>query len=259
MYISSFYLTIKWINHALKQVLGMRSRCWDAIDSLLIGQLTNRKDVIDNEGGGQVWEWETCFLIDGAASEETKIRHDVTFPLLTLSTAEKIVYNFLQDLSKRKHCLYRRPADCSYEKPMRYRELWVWCMMVPNKCVILGQELDRTTLENREFGHNARSATSRFNLRSVNVVLWNWYRTARCSETSKNDGVSISFIRKCLKLNICAHWLKENTAENAPTPNSKFYTYPSGCGLGCRTKPTANKARLDAFSVEIIDPLWPRH
>jgi hypothetical protein len=30
------------------------------------------------------------------------------------STAEKIVYIFLQDLYKRKHCLSRRPADFSY-------------------------------------------------------------------------------------------------------------------------------------------------
>jgi hypothetical protein len=33
---------------------------------------------------------------------------------------DKIVYIFLQDLSKRKH-LFQRPAQFSYEKPMRWR------------------------------------------------------------------------------------------------------------------------------------------
>jgi hypothetical protein len=37
-------------------------------------------------------------------------------------------YIFLQDLSKRKHCLYQRLTNFSYEKPMRYRELCAWCM-----------------------------------------------------------------------------------------------------------------------------------
>jgi hypothetical protein len=74
---------------------------------------------------------------------------------------------FLQDSSKRNHCLYRRPADFSYEKPTRDRELCIWCMMVEvliksyqNKWVILGQELTETTSENREISHNANSATS---------------------------------------------------------------------------------------------------
>jgi hypothetical protein len=58
-------------------------------------------------------------IIDGAAGGETKRRHDVTFPLLTC-TAEKIVYIFLEDFPKTKHCLYRRRADFSYENPMRY-------------------------------------------------------------------------------------------------------------------------------------------
>jgi hypothetical protein len=52
---------------------------------------------------------------------------------------------FLQDLSKIKHCLYRRPADFSYEKPMWYRELRVWCMMYKFDN-ILGQELTENNI-----------------------------------------------------------------------------------------------------------------
>jgi hypothetical protein len=48
-------------------------------------------------------------IIDGAAGGETKRRHDVTFPLCTF---------FYRMFPERKHCLYRRPADFSYEKPM---------------------------------------------------------------------------------------------------------------------------------------------
>jgi hypothetical protein len=33
--------------------------------------------------GHAVTQWGTCFMIEGVASEVTKIRHDVTFPLLT--------------------------------------------------------------------------------------------------------------------------------------------------------------------------------
>jgi hypothetical protein len=65
------------------------------------------------------------------------------------STVEKIVYIFLEDLSKRIHC----PADFSYEKlAMRYRDLCVWCMMevliksYQTKWVILGQELTEDNL-----------------------------------------------------------------------------------------------------------------
>jgi hypothetical protein len=36
-----------------------------------------------------------------------------------------------------------------------------------NKWVILGQELTENDLKNREFGHNARSATSRFGLAAI--------------------------------------------------------------------------------------------
>jgi hypothetical protein len=83
------------------------------------------------------YEWGTCneehamrnLIIDGAAGGETKIRHDVTFPLLTLHRG-KDVYIFLQDFPKRKHCLCRCPAGFSYEKPMTYWELCFWCMMV---------------------------------------------------------------------------------------------------------------------------------
>jgi hypothetical protein len=54
---------------------------------------------------GKVSQWVTCFTIDGAASVVTKIRHAPLF-LCWCSTAEMIVYIFLQDLSKVKHCLW---------------------------------------------------------------------------------------------------------------------------------------------------------
>jgi hypothetical protein len=41
---------------------------------------------------------ETCVTIDGAASGETKRRHDITFPLLTLHRQKDRV----QDFSKKK-------------------------------------------------------------------------------------------------------------------------------------------------------------
>jgi hypothetical protein len=57
-------------------------------------------------------------IIDGAAGGETKRRHDVTFPLLTLHRGRDRVH-FSTGFSK-KHCLYRCPADFSYKKPMTY-------------------------------------------------------------------------------------------------------------------------------------------
>jgi hypothetical protein len=121
-----------------------------------------------------------CFIIDGAASGVTKIRDDVTFPLLTLHRGK-------YHLSKRKLCLYRRPADFSYEKPMRYRTL---CLMhddisiksYQTKWVILGQELIENNLETREFGHNARSLVAGSPLNSRNWVSF--------SQTSFYTGVT---------------------------------------------------------------------
>jgi hypothetical protein len=58
-------------------------------------------------------------IIDGAASGETKIRHNVTFPLLTLHRGK--VYICLQDFSKKKTLSI--PVSClffSYEKPKTY-------------------------------------------------------------------------------------------------------------------------------------------
>jgi hypothetical protein len=107
------------------------------------------------------------------------------------STAEMIVYIFLHDFPKRKHCLCRCPADFSYEKLMRYRELCVWCMMVyvliksyQNKWVVLGQELTENNLRKwRMRAHNVRSVTSRFSFAgsSFDSILpsTTWYNCKR--------------------------------------------------------------------------------
>jgi hypothetical protein len=79
-------------------------------------------------------------------------RRDVTFPLWR-STAEKIVYIFLLDLSKRKHCLYQRPADFSYEKP---DEISITLRLMHD-----GIDKSLPKQVGSQFGHNARSATSR--------------------------------------------------------------------------------------------------
>jgi hypothetical protein len=50
-------------------------------------------------------------IIDGAAGGETKRRH-----FSSVDVAPWIYRIF----PKRKHCLYRCPADFSYEKPMTY-------------------------------------------------------------------------------------------------------------------------------------------
>jgi hypothetical protein len=59
------------------------------------------------------------------------------------------VYIFLQDLSRiyPKEDIVNTDRPAGYEKPIRYRELCVWCMMevlikcYQSKWVILGQEL----------------------------------------------------------------------------------------------------------------------
>jgi hypothetical protein len=56
-------------------------------------------------------------IIDGAAGGETKRRHDVTFPLLTLHSGKDRVHFCTGFFQKEK--LYRRPTDFSFEKPMR--------------------------------------------------------------------------------------------------------------------------------------------
>jgi hypothetical protein len=55
----------------------------------------------------------TYFIIDGAgaASGATKKRHDSHFSTVDVAQRKRLVYK-----SKRKHCLYRHPADLSYEK-----------------------------------------------------------------------------------------------------------------------------------------------
>jgi hypothetical protein len=62
------------------------------------------------------------------------------------STAEKIVYIFQQDLSKRKHCLYRRPADFSYRWDMENIMVYGLMKSYQNKWVILGQEITEFNL-----------------------------------------------------------------------------------------------------------------
>jgi hypothetical protein len=65
---------------------------------------------------------------------------------------EKIVYIFLQDLSKRKHCLCRCPADFSWEKnyeilrTLRLTHDGVSFDKIIPKQVILGQELTENNL-----------------------------------------------------------------------------------------------------------------
>jgi hypothetical protein len=44
--------------------------------------------------------------------------------------------------------------------------------VLPKQWVILGQELTEINLANREFGHNARSATSRFRLAGSSLPLF---------------------------------------------------------------------------------------
>jgi hypothetical protein len=61
-------------------------------------------------------------IIDGAAGGETKRRHDVTFPLLTLHRGKDCVHFATGFFQKENivYNVYRRPADFSYEKPMTY-------------------------------------------------------------------------------------------------------------------------------------------
>jgi hypothetical protein len=61
-------------------------------------------------------------IIDGAAGGETKRRHDVTFPLLSLHRGKDRVH-FLTGFFQNENIVYTGPADLSYEKPMRSREL----------------------------------------------------------------------------------------------------------------------------------------
>jgi hypothetical protein len=59
-------------------------------------------------------------IIDGAAGGETKRRHDVTFPLLTLHRGKNRVHFSTGFFQKENICLHRCPAYFSYEKPMTY-------------------------------------------------------------------------------------------------------------------------------------------
>jgi hypothetical protein len=79
-------------------------------------------------------------IIDGAAGGETKIRHDVTFPLLTLHREK--------DFSKKKALSI--PVSCSFfigitDEIMR-NLLLMHDGKIPSKWVILGQELTENNL-----------------------------------------------------------------------------------------------------------------
>jgi hypothetical protein len=84
------------------------------------------------------------------------------FPLCWRCTVEKIVYIFLQDFSKKK--TLSMSVSCRFFVRKTDDILRTLLLMHDgvsfgkNKCVILGHE----TLENKEFGLTARSATSRF-------------------------------------------------------------------------------------------------
>jgi hypothetical protein len=85
-------------------------------------------------------------IIDGAAGGETKRRHDVTFPLLTLHR-EKIVYIFLQDFSKKKtlsilvSCTFVRKTDDILRTLLLMHDGVRLIKSNQNKWVILGHEL----------------------------------------------------------------------------------------------------------------------
>jgi hypothetical protein len=56
-------------------------------------------------------------IIDGAAGGETNRRHDVTFTV-DVAPRKRLCTFFYMIFPKRKHRLYRCPADFSYEKPI---------------------------------------------------------------------------------------------------------------------------------------------
>jgi hypothetical protein len=55
-------------------------------------------------------------IIDGAAGGETKRRHDITFPLLTLHRGKDCVH-FSTGFFQKENIVY---TGFSYEKPMTY-------------------------------------------------------------------------------------------------------------------------------------------
>jgi hypothetical protein len=79
--------------------------------------LNNEASAADNSGKKNASAMRNL-IIDGAKGGEIKRRHDVTFPLLTLHRGKDCVHFSTGFFQKRKHCLYRCPADFSYEKPM---------------------------------------------------------------------------------------------------------------------------------------------
>jgi hypothetical protein len=81
-------------------------------------------------------EWGTWLPenpADVAPIDHTERRHDVTFFYVDVESQENLVYNFLQDFGKRKHCLYEHHVEISSEKLMRYREL---CIDAQNPSII---------------------------------------------------------------------------------------------------------------------------
>jgi hypothetical protein len=59
--------------------------------------------------------------------QNTSWRH---FSSVDVAPRKRSCAFFYRIFPKIKHCLYRRPADFSYEKPMTYWELCFWCMTV---------------------------------------------------------------------------------------------------------------------------------
>jgi hypothetical protein len=92
------------------------------------------------------------------------------------STAEKIVYIFLQDLFKRKHYLFRKTDEISRTLRLMHDGISV-DKILPKQVGYFGKTI------NRDFGHNARSATSRFSLAgsSLQKCSGGWGGTTFCN------------------------------------------------------------------------------
>jgi hypothetical protein len=78
----------KWAQHSLLQRVHYTDDKLQVMSRLMLSVSINEEPAMKN------------LIIDGAAGGETKRRHDVTFPLLTLHRG-KDVYIFLQDFSKK--------------------------------------------------------------------------------------------------------------------------------------------------------------
>jgi hypothetical protein len=72
-------------------------------------------------------------IIDGAAGGETKRHHKWRhFSFVDVAPRKRSCTFFYRIFLKRKHCLYRCPADFSYEKPMTY---WELCLKGKNNAI----------------------------------------------------------------------------------------------------------------------------